>query len=471
MQMKPGESQAADKPKPADRNNPEETQKRAMRMRIREVRAQVEAEQRLINQFYLEKERIGDAWMRMRRENELKEAQVAHQRRDLIDVQEKHAFGVNLYRERVKQVMLLKERNHVERVLEIESIIRDLEEENRILEKELATDNRALGREVKEHELNHRNFLFNMKLQGDKTATIIQGEFERIARDLKTKYELKMHKIRQEMEEYSAKKVAELEESKDEKIKELTVLHNNKYRDIKNYYSDITTTNLSKIKDLKAEIQVAQMADEKDRKLLLKAEETFKRLSEPLKMITDEINRLKEDRAKWKAVKEEKKKRRDMIAELERAFRDLEYEYEIKLQQMEFLEDEHGRLTSHMDDKVEEIYQKTGLKNLVLESQLKMLREAIEVRDLEVKNILLNCGLNEADRKELASYVAQVAEQKQRQIAELKQRIVEVRRAHLQMVSVYQEKMRSHHVPLNELGFLPRLPRTEVDPKSAQKAV
>lgn len=442
-----------------------------MRIKIREVRAQVEAEQRLINQFYLEKERVGDIWMQKRRENELKNAQVAHKRRDLIDVQEQHAFGVNLYRERVKQVMLLKERNHVERVLEIESIIRDLEEENRILEKELAIDNRALGREVKEHELNHRNFLFNMKLQGDKTATIIQEEFERIARDLKTKYELKMHKVRQEMEEVSSKKVAELEESKDEKIKELTLLHNNKYRDIKNYYSDITTTNLSRIKDLKAEIQIAQMADEKDRKLLLKAEETFKRLSEPLKMITDEITRLKEDRAKWKAVKDEKKKRRDMIAELERTYRDLEYEYEIKVQQMEFMNDEHGRLTGHLDDKVEEIYQKTGLKNLVLETQLKMLRETIEMRDLEVKNVLLNCGLNEKDHTELTAFIAQMADKKHQQIVTLKQRIAEVRRAHLQMVEAYQDKMRAHHVPLNELGFISRLPAIPVDIKTAQKAV
>lgn len=467
--MKPGEGATGDKPKPVDRNSPEEVQKRNLRLKIREVRAQVEAEQRLINQFYLEKERIGDAWMQLRKENEAKEAQLAHQKRDLIDVQEKHSFGVNLYRERVKQVMLLKERNHTERVLEIENVIKDLEEENRMLEKELATDNRGLGKEAKEHELNHRNFLFNMKLQGDKTATIIQGEFEKLSRDLKTKYDLKMHKIRQEMEEYSSKKIAELEESKDEKIKELTVHHNNKYRDIKNYYSDITTTNLSKIKDLKAEIQVAQMADEKDRKLLLKAEETFKRLSEPLKMFTDEINRLKEDRQKWKAVKEEKKKRRDMIAELERTFRDLEYEYEIKLQQMAFLEDEHRRITSHMDDKVEEIYQKSGLKNLVLESQLKMMKEAIEVRDLEVKNVLLNCGLNEGDKAELTSYIKQVVDQKQAQVVAIKQRLLEVRQAHLQIVAAYQEKMRAHHVPLSELGFLPRLPKLAT--KTLQKAI
>lgn len=462
--MKPAEKpkEPKPKPKPTEKEANDEAQKLAARMKIRELRAQIESEQRLINQFYLEKERLSDAWNKARKENEAKEAQLAYQKRDLLELQEKNAFGLNLYRERVKQVMLLKERNNAERVLEIEGVVRDLEDENRILERELATDNRGVGRELKEHELNHRNFLFNMKLQGDKTSTIIQAEFEKQARDMKAKFDLKMHKIRAEMEEYSAKRVAALEESKDEKIKELTVFHNNKYRDIKNYYADITTTNLAKIKDLKGEIQIAQMADEKDRKLLLKSEETFKRLSEPLRLITDEINRLKEDRIRWKAVKEEKRKRREMIADLEHTYRELEYEYEIKFQQYQFLEDECSRISGHFDGKVEEIYQKAGLKNLILENQLKLLKNTLETRDFEIKNVLLNCGLAERDRTELEEYVRRVTQERAATISSLQQQIIDIRRAHLQVVAAYQAKMREHKVPLNELGFLPRLPNLVV---------
>lgn len=458
---KPEPQAAASKPKPLDKNSPDEIQKRNLRQKIREVKQKIEEEQKLINQFYLEKERLNDNWILLRKETEARETQIANQKRDLLDYQEKNMFGLNLYRERVKQIMLLKERNHAERVLEIENVIKDLEDENRVLEKELATDNRSLGREAKEHELNHRNFVFHMKIQGDKTSTLIQTEFEKQARDLKNKFDLKMHKIRAEMEEYSMKRIAQLEEEKDEKIKELTIVHNNKYRDIKNYYSDITTTNLTKIKDLKGEIQIAQMADEKDRKLLLKAEENFKRLSEPLKMITDEINKLKEDRKKWKLVKDEKKKLRDMIADLERMYRDLEYEYEIKFQQFTFLEDEHGRISEHFDQKIEEIYQKAGLKNLVLENELKMLKENMELRDLEIKNVLLTCGLNETDKNELASYIRNIMENKEKEVKKLKQKLMEVRAAHLQMVNAYHLKMKESHIPINELGFLPKLPKVE----------
>lgn len=458
---KPDNQVAGEKQKPIDKNNPEEIQKRNLRQKIREIKQKIEEEQKLINQFYIEKERLNDNWMTLRKENQKKDSQIANQKRDLFDSQEKNMFGLNLYRERVKQIMMLKERNNAERILEIENVIKDLEDENRVLEKELSTDNRGMGREVKEYELNHRNFVFNMKMQGDKTSTLIQSEFEKQARDLKNKFDLKIHKIRQEMEEYSARRISQLEEEKDEKIKELTVFHNNKYRDIKNYYSDITTTNLTKIRDLKGEIQIAQMTDEKDRKVLLKAEETFKRLSEPLKMITDEIDRLEEDKKKWALVKKEKTKLRDMIADLEKMYRDIEYAYEIKFQQYTFLEDEYNRIGNHFDHKIEEIYQKTGLKNLVLENQLKLLKENIEVKDLEIKNILLSCGLNEGDKAELVMYIRNITETKEKQIEDLKRRIIQVRSAHIQMVNAYHSQMKEQHIPLNELGFLPKIPKLE----------
>jgi DNA-binding ferritin-like protein (Dps family) len=45
-----------------------------------------------------------------------------------------------------------------------------------------------------------------------------------------------------------------LEEKKDQRISALTKEHSKKYTEIKNYYSDITATNLDLIKSLKGEI-------------------------------------------------------------------------------------------------------------------------------------------------------------------------------------------------------------------------
>ena len=50
------------------------------------------------------------------------------------------------------------------------------------------------------------------------------------------------------MEEHSNKVIRDLETKKEAKINEITRINNKQYKDIKNYYNDITASNLSMIK-------------------------------------------------------------------------------------------------------------------------------------------------------------------------------------------------------------------------------
>lgn len=57
-----------------------------------------------------------------------------------------------------------------------------------------------------------------------------------------------MAKLRTEMEEARQALIKQLEEKKDLKIGNIKKEHHKKYQDIKNYYSDITATNLDLIR-------------------------------------------------------------------------------------------------------------------------------------------------------------------------------------------------------------------------------
>lgn len=50
------------------------------------------------------------------------------------------------------------------------------------------------------------------------------------------------------MEEYSNDLIKDLEDKKAKKISIITKMNNKKYKEIKNYYNDITASNLSMIK-------------------------------------------------------------------------------------------------------------------------------------------------------------------------------------------------------------------------------
>ena len=75
------------------------------------------------------------------------------------------------------------------------------------------------------------------------------------------------------MEELRNKKIKQLEDKKAAKISEIIELHGTKYKNIKDYYSDITTSNLSLINQFKTEIENNQKLEEADKKTLKKIKE------------------------------------------------------------------------------------------------------------------------------------------------------------------------------------------------------
>lgn len=67
--------------------------------------------------------------------------------------------------------------------------------------------------------------------------------------------------------------IQQIENKKNQAIKELTAKHAKKYNDIKNYYQEITNTNLDIIKQLKDELTDAKKEDTSKQKQLLDQKE------------------------------------------------------------------------------------------------------------------------------------------------------------------------------------------------------
>lgn len=438
--------------------SPEEQKKLELKEKIKEYILKIEEEESYCNVFDLEKQTFDEQWVFLKEELEGKKAELINQEREFAEVKEKNQSMIQFYREKVKQMLYQKQDDHAETVYDIENKLKGIENGNIKQENELITDNRGLKIVSKEQELGHKNYEFNLKIDSNKTSTMIRNEFEREKTNLKTKYDLLMMKLRHEKEEKSNKLISELELEKEEKVKEIINLHNKRYKDIKKYYSDITASNLLMIKQLKQELQTAQKTEERDKKMLLRVEDNFKKLSEPLKQKTEEIQKLKQDKEHWKKVKDEKAKLRNKIAQLEKEYRDIEYDYEIKFQQYQYLEDEFKRLKNNKDDKVYEIFQKSGLQNLILEKELKMVGDKNEVITNQINNVMIAIEGNEETKRLFLEKLRGTMEGKDRIIKTLKEELIEIREAHLQLIQTYQLKLQEHQIPINELGFEPHLP-------------
>ena len=246
----------------------------------------------------------------------------------------------------------------------MEVTLKQLEDDHRLKEREFKTDNRTLKIILKEQQLSHFDYVFALKTEFDKQSTLLRQEYERVANDIKRKYDLKMQKLRTEMEDARAQLIKNLEEKKDQRISQLTKEHQKKYQEIKNYYSDITATNLDLIKQLKNEINEHQKKEDADRKLLQQIEREQKDLAEPLKQLIEEIKQLQKQLEEQKKIIEQKENLKKKIETCETRFRKLEYEYEVKLQHFLYMEREKNYLYEKFNNSVYQIHQKTGLQVL-----------------------------------------------------------------------------------------------------------
>ena len=144
---------------------------------------------------------------------------------------------------------------------EAEVTLKNKEDENRVNMRELKADQRALKVQGKEQNIRHADYIRALNKDNNKKASGYRQEYERIANEIKTKYSHKMELLRNEMNEKRKQIIQAIEKKKNEKISALTDEHLKRYNDIKNYYQEITNTNLDLIKQQKDLLAEAKKDD------------------------------------------------------------------------------------------------------------------------------------------------------------------------------------------------------------------
>jgi hypothetical protein len=92
-----------------------------------------------------------------------------------------------------------------------------------------------------------------------------------------------MKKVREKLEEDRKRITKQIEEKKNSTIAELNTKHAKKFADIKNFYQEITNTNLDIIQNYKTKVQEFKKLEQEDLKKLLEIELRNKSYSDPLK--------------------------------------------------------------------------------------------------------------------------------------------------------------------------------------------
>ena len=335
----------------------------------------IEEEERVINVFAKEKEMFEGKRMQMENNIEVKRAEFIGKEKEISEQREQYFIEKNINKQQIKQVLYRKLEEHYGKRIEIQKKIKEIQDENDVVKQELRLDERELRRELKEAELSHLGYLYNMKFEKQKEASRLRDEYERRIYELQNKFKLKNDKIVRDLELKGTSLVKQLEGKKREKILQITGENQRRYKEIENYFTEITLATLTLIKHLKFETKKAQKNEDRNKRALLLAEEEEKQLRGPLKIINEQIEQLEKDKKEWLEIKQQKTKYRKEIDALKKKFRDLEFDYEVIFQQNQYSKERYEKIDRAHQESLFQVQQKAGLKNLILRKQLELAKK------------------------------------------------------------------------------------------------
>ncbi|NXS52078.1 DRC4 protein, partial [Brachypteracias leptosomus] len=273
--------------------------------------------------------------------------------------------------------------------------------------------------------------------------------------EMEAKYSKKMQTQRDELDLRRKTEIHEVEERKNSQISELMRNHERAFSDIKSYYNDITHKNLALISLLKEQIEEMKKKEnhlEKEKADVLLEN---KQLKEPLQQAQEQVAELQKKLAHYDKDKEALANTKARLKVIQKELKDLQWEHEVLEQRFSKVQAERDELYQKFTKAINEVQQKMGFKNLLLERKLNGLLGALEKKEAELSEVLAASNLDPSALSLVSHKLEDVLDSKNATIKDLQLQLARVCKAHDDMLQTFQAKLTASGIPLDNLGFKP----------------
>uniref|UniRef100_UPI00398E5D9F dynein regulatory complex subunit 4 n=1 Tax=Pristiophorus japonicus TaxID=55135 RepID=UPI00398E5D9F len=419
------------------------------------LREELDREREERNYFQLERDKIHTFWEITKRQLEERKSELRNKDREMEDAEERHQVEIKVYKQKVKHLLYEHQNNLAELKAENTVAIKMEQKEHYDQERDILNDTRNLKVELKEQELSNENMMKTLKLKTDEEFTRLWNDFEKQTEDIEVKYHRKMDVLRDEMELKRKTEIHEIEERKNGQINALMKNHEKAFSDIKNYYNDITLNNLALINSLKEQVEEMKWKEERLEKEMAELQYQNRRLADPLQKAQEEVARLTKLLANYNQDKGFLARARAKLKMMDKEMKQFRWEHEVLEQRFCKVQEERDELYSKFEKAVQEVQQKTGLKNVILEQKLCVLSDCLEKKEAQLNEVLAASNLDPTALTMITRKLEDVLDSKNNVIKDLQYELARVCKAHNDLLRTYEAKLVAFGIPVDELGFKP----------------
>ncbi|XP_064315884.1 dynein regulatory complex subunit 4 isoform X3 [Phalacrocorax carbo] len=264
-----------------------------------------------------------------------------------------------------------------------------------------------------------------------------------------------MQALRDELDLRRKTEIHEVEERKNNQIGELMRNHEKAFSDMKNYYNDITLKNLALISLLKEQVEEMKKREnhlEKEKADVLLQN---KELKEPLQQAQEQVSELQKKVAHHDKDREALMNTKARLKVTQKELKDLQWEHEVLEQRFSKVQAERDELYQKFTKAINEVQQKTGFKNLLLERKLKGLLSVLEKKEVELSEVFAASNLEPSALSLVSHKLEDVLNSKNATIEDLQHQLARACKAHDDMLRTFEAKLTAFGIPLDNLGFKP----------------
>ncbi|XP_053934565.1 dynein regulatory complex subunit 4 isoform X2 [Cuculus canorus] len=448
-------AKGSDAPAVVDALSPKEMNREQLEKHVEHLRQELDREREERSYFQLERDKIHAFWEITCQQLEEKKAELRNKDREMEEVEERHQVEIKVYKQKMKHLLSEHQADLTELKVEGTLSKKLTQEDHLVQEMKLQKDTRFLQVKLREQELAHETLMKNMQLTQEKEIMRLRKDFERQVKDIEAKYTVKLQVLRDELDSRRKVEISEVEEKKNSHINELMRNHEKAFRDIKNYYDDVTHRNLEHISFLKEQVKEMKKREnplKKERAGLLLQN---KQLKEMLERAQEQVSDLQKKLARCEEDKEALKNAKGCLKVTQKELKDLQWEHEVLVQRFSKVQAERDELYQKFTKAINEVQQKTGFKNLLLERKLKGLHTILERKEVELSEVLAASKLDPGAVSLVSRKLEDELGSKDDAIKDLQLQLARVCKAHNDMLQVFQGKLAAFGIPLDSLGFKP----------------
>ncbi|CAN2389509.1 growth arrest-specific [Pristimantis euphronides] len=407
------------------------------------LREEIERERAERNYFQLERDKIHSFWEITCRQLEEKKCELRNKDREMEEAEEKHQEEMKVCKQKVKY-LLYEHQNCISELKAEGSVSMKLaQNEHHIQESQLCKDIRGLRVEAKEQKVACEKLVKKLKMEHEKEITHLRKEFERQVEEIETKYKKKMQMLRDELELHKKTEIHEVEERKNVQIATLMENHVKDSSDIKHYYNDITFNNLALINSLKEQMEEMRKTENQSKKQKANLQLQNHNLTEPLQKAREEVAKIQRQLANYEKDKTYLANTKAHLKSTEKELNDLKLEHEVLVQRFQKTQSERDELYSRFTAAVQEVQQKTGFKNFLLERKLEGLGDTLEKKEAQLNEVLAASNLDPVSLNIVTRQLEDVLDSKNNAIKDLQYELAKVCKAHNDLFRTYEAKMKA----------------------------